>query len=367
MSTESPATTDKAQIRSEITYSPLRRDELPLLSRLIGGMHTEDESSLRVRTYSADYYDWMYFRNPAGDAVVFAGRHRGQIVTSFAITPKRLQIGGKVVVCGKTMDMFTHPEYQGLGLIKEVTSRVFSAARERGIDMWYVTPSVNSYPIFLNKWNYVESVRVNYVVRVLRYGPLLSTMVKPGAAGSLVGGAFDLARKCVPRPAKRHGFTVAEEREFGRDADALWERCRDFPVALVRDAAYLRWRYLDNPDRYEIEKFSRDGQLRGILVTKHTRRRGLQVGEFVDCVAAPDDAEVRTAMYRHALERFEKSGCAFAQAWAIQDSRWEQEMFAAGVNRRRKKMALLFSPNPAEPDFHDPKAWYLTQGDGNDL
>jgi GNAT superfamily N-acetyltransferase len=359
---------EKERIRSEIRYSPLTREELPLLSELIGGMHNEDESVLDVRTYTKEYYDWMYFRNPAGPAVVYSGKHNGQIVTSFAVAPKRIQFRGETILCGKTMDMFTHPEYQGLGLIKEVTSRVFEATKGRGILMWYVTPSNNSYPIFLGKWHYVENFQVNYIVRVLDYAAVLAATVRPTLVGRAAGFAINVVRKLHPNlspPDPR--LELRDERAFGFETDTLWKRCGGYGVALVRDAAYLTWRYLQSPDRYEITKAYAQGELRGILVTKLTRRRGLKVGEFVDCVATPEDVAVRRNMYRHGLQRFVEEGCAFAQNWAIQDSRWEREMIEVGLNRRRKKMALLFSPSASREEFYDGSAWYLTQGDGNDL
>jgi GNAT superfamily N-acetyltransferase len=359
---------EKERIRSEISYSFLTREELPLLSELIGGMHNEDESILNVRTHDKEYYDWMYFRNPAGPAVVYIGKHNGQIVTSFAVAPKRIQFRGETILCGKCMDMFTHPEYQGLGLNKEVASRVFEDIKGRGFAMVYVCPSHMSYPIFLGKWHYVESFQVNYIVRVLDFAAVLAVTVRPASVGRAAGCAINGARKLLtslPPPDSR--FELRDERAFGAETDALWKRCSGYGVALVRDATYLTWRYLQNPDRYEITKVYAQGELRGILVIKFTRRRGLKVGEFVDCVAAPEDAEVRRTMYRHGLRRFVEEGCAFAQNWAIQDSRWEREMNEVGLKWRRRKMALLLSPGASRKEFYDGSAWYLTPGDGNDL
>lgn len=359
---------EKKRIRSEISYSPLMREEVPLLSELIGGMHSENESILHVRTHAKEYYDWMYFRNPAGPAVVYSGKHTGQIVTSFAVAPKRIQFRGETILCGKVMDVFTHPEYQGLGLNKEVTSRVFEDTKGRGISMIYVCPSDISYPIFLGKWHFVESFQVNYIVRVLDYAAVLAVTVRPALVARAAGFAINVARKLRPSlPPPDPRFELRDERAFGPETDALWKRCGGYGVALVRDAAYLTWRYLQNPDRYEITKAYAQGELRGILVTKLTRRRGLKVGEFVDCVAAPEDVEVRRNMYRHGLRQFVEEGCAFAQNWAIQGSRWEREMIEVGLNWRRKKMALLFSPSASREEFYDGSAWYLTAGDGNDL
>lgn len=358
----------KERIRSEITYDVLTREDLPLLARLIDGMRRERDDTLQLRAFSPEYYDWIYFRNPAGAAVVFAGKHHGEVVTSFAITPKRIQFGDEVVLCGKTMDMFTHPDYQGMGLIGQVTSRVFQEARARGIQMWYVTPSSNSYPIFRGKWGYVESVPVNYVVRVLDHTSTFGAVVRPNALGRVAGAVVDASRRLGSRDVQPAStFEVREERYFGSETDALWARCHGYGVALVRNAPYLTWRYLENPDHYDVHKFYLGTALRGILVTKFTRRRGLKVGELVDLVSVPWDREVRSAMLKFAVRKFSDSRCAFAQGWAIEDSTWEAELRAQGLGRRRRKMAILFSPEASRLEFYDPQAWLLTQGDGNDL
>jgi hypothetical protein len=265
------------------------------------------------------------------------------------------------------MDMFTHPDYQGLGLIREVTTRVFRDAHARGIAMWYVTPSDKSYPIFVDKLRYLETGRVNYRVCIFDYAEVLASLVKPRIVGKGIGTLMNAAPAFFTRVDAGGTFETVSEGEFGEETDELWSQCRSYGVVLVRDAAYMTWRYIDNPERYHVTKFYSAGSIRGILVTKYTRRRSLKVGEFVDCVAAPDDSEVRRAMYAYGLSEFREAGCAFAQNWAIEGSRWEREMVECGLAVRRKKVPLLFSPNPGQGNFHDIRCWYLTPGDGNDI
>ena len=100
---------------------------------------------------------------------------------------------------------------------------------------------------------------------------------------------------------------------------------------------------------------------------KHTLRRGLKVGEFVDLVSEPQDREVRATMLGYGLVRLRTDGCVFAQNWAIRESLLEKEMMAAGLTRRRKKMSFLLSPGATRPEWYDPNAWYLAPGDGNDI
>ncbi len=354
-------------IKSEVQYRPLATTDLQDLATLVDLTRPARGEGLQIRDFSAEYYAWMYFGNPAGDAIVYGAWHDGQLVSSFALTPKRIQFDEEVVLCAKTMDMFTHPGYQGLGLMNQVTARVFGAARAQGIAMWYVTPSDRSYPIFRDRWGYVESMRVHHVVGVLDTAATLEGLIRPARLGRWVGRTVDLVRR--PRRSRQYQDLVASEHPaFGPETDQLWGRCRGEGVMLVRDSTYMQWRYSDNPDHYDVLA-AHDGEdgLRGLLVMKQTRRRDLRIGEIVDILCPADDVSARGFLLDSAVQWFSERDCALVQSWAIEASPWEKELRQSGVNRRRQPMAILFSPDAARSRFYDPSAWLLMPGDGNDL
>ena len=229
--------------------------------------------SLQLRDKSAAYYRWMYYDNPAGPAFGFLARHGDRIVSSFAVAPKVMQVGGRRVRVGKTMDMFTDPDYQGMGLIKQCAERVFAAAREAGIDGWYVTPSVNSYPIFTGKWGYREDFELIYRARIIDLAAVL-TAAQPGSGGRSGGSPTavfgPLLRRSPKLPA---GCSVTELPRFDEQTDALWDEvAAGYGVAIVRDAAYMNWRYVDNPDDYIVLGLHRAGSLGGLWCSR--RRSG---------------------------------------------------------------------------------------------
>lgn len=358
----------KKKIAEQIVFAPLEAEDLAPLSKMIRDMRPYSTDQVRLRDFSADYFHWMYFRNPAGRAVTWGGKHDGNLVCSFAMAPKRLHARSQTVLIGKTMEMFTHPDYQGMGLVSKAVKQVFAEAKAQGITSWYVTPSKNSYPIFLNKWKYEEPFDNHYVMKVLKPSALLSAVVKPSWLGEIAGMPLDFvaatARRLKQRP---QGYEISELEKFGPETDALWERSKGRSLALIRDAAYLNWRYVDNPDTYIKLGFRRQGKLAGILVLKHTLRRARKAGEIMDLLCPADDADTLQAMLLHAIDRLAADGCAFVQAWAVDDSAMERALANAGLTMKRKKLPILFSPESDLPDIYDKDAWWLTQGDGNDL
>jgi len=145
------------------------------------------------------------------------------------------------------------------------------------------------------------------------------------------------------------------------------EMSNKYKVALIRDAVYMNWRYVDNPDKYTILKFYKNGRICGIIVLKYTTRKGLPVGEVVDYLCPQQDTQTLKSMLSYAMKTFFEKGCVMVQSWAIKNTQLDSKLRSAGLRFRRKKVNFLLSPDAPYEDFYDKDAWLLTQGDGNDI
>jgi GNAT superfamily N-acetyltransferase len=354
---------------AKIEFGPLCESDLAGISDLITRMSSA-EGNQRLRDKTPAYYRWMYLANPAGPAIVHSARHRGAVVSTFAVAPKIVQINGRITRLGKTMDMFTDPAYQGQGLIKHCTTAVFLDAAASGMDGWYVTPSVNSYPIFTGKWGYREDFRVVYRAKILDYSRVLASAIKPAGLGRAIGAVADAVRRMVKRGVIRlpDGYELRPMTTFGEEADRLWKKVADgYRVALVRNADYLNWRYVENPDHYWALGLTYNGGLVGIIVMTMTLRRGIRVGEIVDYVCVADDLTTFRLLVHAAVADLEERGCALCQAWSIKGTRLDRRLRKAGLVLRRAGVKFLISPGFPDFAIYDPEAWLLTQGDGNDV
>ena len=364
----SKSSDDKKKILQELEFGQLQENELESLADLINGMRSYSDDMLNLRSTSKEYFHWMYFQNPAGPAIVYRAFHNDKLVSSFAMAPKKMQVGSSIITVGKTMDMFTHPDYQGLGLVKKLTEMVFDDAIKSGISMWYVTPSTQSYPIFVNKWGYKESFNVIYLSALLNPPEILGNKIKPPLLGRVIGYALSIALKLsyILKPVAS-GYEIRHENTFGPETDDLWNKSASYSTALIRDKVYMTWRYMDNPDTYPILKFYKDDKIRGLIILKQTTRQGFKIGEIVDYICPEDDPQTLMAMIRHALQVLSNDGCVMAQSWAIENTRLENQLRRAGLSFKRKKIYFVLSPDSVYNEFYDKNTWLLTQGDGNDI
>lgn len=359
---------DPARSKESIEFGPLRDSDPAAISDLITRM--SDDKGLRLRDKSVAYYRWMYLRNPAGQAVVQSARTGGRVVASFAVAPKRFRVRGVSVLLGKTMDMFTDPEFQGRGLIGRCTEAVFAEARAVGMSGWYVTPSPRSYPIFTGRWGYRDALKVVFRARILRFGPVLGALSPEPVLGRAIGAGIDSVRRVWPKRWRPLPISWQLSRldGFTAEVDALWEEISaGYPVAQVRDSTYLTWRYTQNPDDYVVYCVRVGTKLTGLVVLGTTLRRGVAVTEIVDFLCAADDAATLRVLVDAAVAHALREGHALVQAWSIEGTRLDGRLRRAGLRLRRARIPFLLSPEVTDPALWDPENWLLTQGDGNDV
>ena len=359
----------KKQIKSELVYERLSLDDLLGLSDLISGMNKDSREMYRIRSQSAEYYRWMYFKNPAGNASVFCAKHNGKIVSSFAMAPKKIQVGDKVVNGGKTMDMFTHPNYQGMGLMSRLGNMVFEDAKKRGIEFWYVTPSLNSYPIFMKKWGYVEKFELLFLVKIINSAEIIKSYTKSNFIKKMCDGVYDSTKKIIKiLRVSSQKYEIEELKQFDHETDSLWEQSRKPGcLSLSRESKYMNWRYFENPDDYRVLAFRKNGNMCGLVVIKITLRKGLFVGEIVDFFCLPQIKSIFQDMITSIANELSQKCCALLQTWVFENSWMESDMKKVGLKIKRRKLKILMSPESPYPEIYNKDLWFFTQGDGNDI
>ncbi len=106
--------------------------------------------------------------------------------------------------------------------------------------------------------------------------------------------------------------TIAVQRieRFGDESDKLWARlARRFPVIVKRDAAYLNWKFTDQP-HVDYDKFvaRRKQTVCGYVITRTGTPPEARVGIIADLFAAPDDDVVIRHLLVHAVEHLRHKG-----------------------------------------------------------
>ena len=169
---------------------------------------------------------WKYADGPFGSRIlVCLDDRKDLVVVTYGGVPYRAHWAGRTVEIVQLMDIMSHPAYRKTGLFVK-TGSAFCDLFTEGEDsvLVYGFPGKYHYDIGKKYLQYEE----------------------------LDGGVtfFSAETENLIREKRVFGGRVDEVSSVNGEFDRLWERSRvHYPLAVIRDAAFLRWRFLDHPLR----------------------------------------------------------------------------------------------------------------------
>jgi hypothetical protein len=191
-----------------------------------------------------------------------------------------------------------------------------------------------------------------------------------GAATGLLWQAGRRATRMLRRRPAGSGVTVSRITRFDERFDELWRRVGpSHGVLVVRDAAYLNWRFTERPDcTYEIAAAERDGRVQGYVVYYAKRRGELLYGQVVDFLVDRGDRAARDALFVHASRELERTGVDLATCYLPPHNGFYREgLRRSGFWIARPKQPVLVA-DPARlmgPDVFRRPDWFFTRSDSD--
>lgn len=254
-----------------------------------------------------EHFDWWFLRNPAGSLMSVA-EIDGRVVGVASHSLGRLVLGGREQLGQFSVHATTDASARGLGIFKQLELRHEQEGGARGSQVVLAFASAPTSPLFTGPlgWTAIDPRRVwmrplrgaaGLVARRGRPGP------GPGGPGG-PGGGEGLAPAREPGPWRAGGVEVRRVQEFGEREEAAYAAARGrLGNHVVRDAAYLNWRFLDGPVGYRA--FASPN---GFAVLGWKRHRGVSLAYVAECVAPP--AEARALLRRCLAEAHGAEACA---------------------------------------------------------
>jgi GNAT superfamily N-acetyltransferase len=163
--------------------------------------------------------EWFYEHNPVRPASVLLAEEDGRVVGSAAISFQRMAIGGDEVEVGTAVHLATDPAFERRGIFSTLQAANEERARELGVRLLLTVPTPASAAPLVQRlgWTRLPSLRVWARVRALRSRP-----------------------------------RAARVERFDRQVTTRHLRGPARGVGVVRDAAWLNWRFADSPRAYSL-------------------------------------------------------------------------------------------------------------------
>lgn len=298
---------------------------------------------------SEAYWQWKFHDNPAGQNVFVAEDAAGRIRGLIAGVPARAQAEGRPVIVSQVAEVMVDPGFrQGLrrgGVYVGLLAAVIGEATRRGAGLIFGVPNQDSDRV----------VQALFGGRVIHQ---VTRVVRPVAGGQASPRAWLARSRYTVRPAPELGV-----------AEPLWQRCRsNLPLATIRDAGYLTWRYLRCPHvRYHT--YVAWDRWRDRPAGLSVLRMGWEdqpVCAIVDWLLPRGETAPAVALLAHAEAQARQAGLREVAAWFPPDSPEQRWILAQGYRREPTRYPMLtIIPGPELTTDWVARHWYYTMGDSD--
>lgn len=321
---------------------------------------------------SPEYYNWKYFDSPTKGEHQYAriAEDKGKIVGLLAATCKKMKVGERVIKCAEIGDIFTHPEYRRQGIFTTLGKELCAELEDAGISLIYVRPNENSYPGLVSKLYFEKAFYLKSMVLPLHVGKLLGhKMHLPSWFEKLIDRITVKVIYKAKEPLLSSEITISRVTHFDKDVSTVWESVsHDHDVMIVKDAAYLNWRYIRNPTDYVVLVAKDIGKTVGFIVFT-TRVRS---GYIVDILFPEERRDIAQSLLVRAINLLLQEGVNLVFAWVIKNFMQKPDTYYHVLRKfgffpmgeYLNFVVRIISPEIEKISFlKTPTKWFLTMGD----
>jgi hypothetical protein len=216
----------------------------------------------------AAVWRWKHQGNPFGrSCILVATTPDDRVLAVVAMMFWRLRDGRRVLLCERSTDMVTHPDYRRLGIMSSFTVPGQQRLVDAGVKLVFHTPNRNSVSFSLKWKRPVFEVRPVFGVR--RPGRILAALLQPQGFDA---SAYRVEPEGVFRSTPLPLASLLERRAELEELLAQDALRHDGRLQTDRTWEYLRWRYATHPTiRYYALCSESHGRLEGCIVLRADR------------------------------------------------------------------------------------------------
>ena len=282
-------------------------------------------------------WHWLYEKNPHGRALTVAAYdlRTDEPLGITSVFPRKLTTGGRVFMGAIGGDAYVRPFARRRGVATAMHKALLERMENEGIAVMFGPPVATNLRA-------LERAGSRVVTHVRRY-------VRPGWV--------HVALRELSRLRGGRSVRLDPVVDHSRNVDRIFERTRDPRYVLaVRDAAYCRWRFAENPSLVQ----------QMFVVTHGGRPLGLCVLEQRDKRVAIVDLVAPEADYGRVLQGvLEVSGATSFVVQLNARGPFVDEVIRAGLWPREGKPFQVMATTNCPPEVFEASRWYYTWGDGD--
>jgi hypothetical protein len=316
----------------------------------------------------AGFIAWQYFGNPSGPAIVkIAKTEDNEVVGQYAALPMTVKIFDAQIKAALLSNAMTKQTHMRQGIFSRLAEATAEECKRRQCYFSYAYPNENSYLGSVKKNNFA----VLHHFPLLIYPSGLRALVKRKIGRTLAfftpDFLFSLDKKT----------NAANINEISNDdwplLKAFWEEVKSrYPIMVVRDEAFLQWRYINAPTRdYKLFVGKKGDVVTGYIVAVVKKANDVNYGMIVDFLVGDGETNAGQELVFKCFELFKEKQVELVTCLMLKHALEYSILRKCGFLRCPPLFGIKPAPliyrvyhgNHATEQIKDIKNWFFTMGD----
>jgi hypothetical protein len=299
---------------------------------------------------------------------VAAARVGDEIVGTLGYLPVRMRVHGREVLATQQVDVAIMAGHRGGGIYFQLASAMREEVTRRGSTFGFGFATDQTRALSTEFLGFDLIGPVHRLAKVLDYGHY---------AGSLLGRRAARMARRVTASARRGRYAsrpragnIAAVDRFDEPFDGLAAGLTPARIMVIRDAAYLNWRYVDCPTvAYGRYAARTEAAVSGFVVFHAYQADGVIRGIIDELVCSPDDPDTVEQLVTAALSDLTAAGAVNAVCWLPAWHPLAARLRALGFRDREARNELIvYRPKSTRSELvhlTEERHWYYTHGDSD--
>lgn len=312
-----------------------------------------------------------YFNNPAGNALIELALDEEKMVLAgqYVVNPKLISVDGTVIPAILSLNTLTREAYRGQKIFTSLAESTYKRAEQEGYVFCYGAPNPNSHPGFIKKLSFIDLGTMPLYVR-----PLCISRIVRELFGSKLLATLAIPFNLIFMSGKQEDESIVRiTNENVHLMDGFWKEIqKKYRVMGVRNAEYIKYRYLDVPIReYHPYYYVKDGKVVAYAVGRVREVAHMQCGMIADFLYLDGSEKEAKKLMRNLVFKMQENGAGLAGCIMQSNSCEAKLLKKLGFFRCPEK--ILPQPTPIiyrrlDGSYNDEtiknwENWFFTTGD----
>jgi hypothetical protein len=328
------------------------------LVRLLGSRFGHD--------VAIEHWRWKLMHWPSNVANVWLAVANGKAVFHYGGVPLRYRLNGSSGTAMISVDAMTAPEFRRRGLLTRGTRRAFAEWKARGIAFTLGLPN-EQWGSRIAAAGWQSLFPLQWLVRPLRPEVFAARRLgMPWLRRATI--VSDLFGRLLPHRLRSDPqIELREIAQADSSLDLLWHRCRsDAMFSVVRDSAWVQWRFFSSPTRkYRVVLARRGGDAAGYYASHVGTTSGRASALLAELVAPENDTAVQETLLAHAIASASAEGADMLATLAVRGGNFHKLLRRAGFFRGPAFDVHIvpFAADLSMEQLRNPRNWHLSGAD----